>query len=94
MNISKIVQKLTAVIVSVTTFVSLVGFFNSEDSYDLSGNILYQGTGYDINAAPVKQNAASTEADFYVSPVGSDLNDGKTAATAFATLARARDAVR
>ena len=94
MNISKIVQKLTAVIVSVTTFVSLVGFLNSEDSYDLSGNILYQGTGYDINAAPVKQNAASTEADFYVSPGGSDLNDGKTAATAFATLARARDAVR
>lgn len=94
MNISKIIQKITAVVVSVTTFISLIGFLNSEESYDISGNILYCGTGYDINAAPLKQNETSTQADFYVSPEGSDAADGKTTATAFATLARARDAVR
>jgi len=94
MTISAILKKLTAVVVSVTTFVALIGYLNSQESYDMSGNILYNGTGYNINAAPLKQNSASTAADFYVSPNGSDDNDGKTVNTAFATLAKARDAVR
>ncbi len=94
MDIAKILKKITAVVLSITSFVTLIGFLNSEDSYDLSGNILYDGTDYDINAIPLKQTSTSTAADFYVSPTGSDTNDGKTAATAFATLAKARDAVR
>lgn len=93
MNISGLIKKITAVFVSITSFVSLIGFLNSDKSYNLTGN-LYSGTDYDINAAPLKQNSTSTEADFFVSPTGSDTNDGKTVSTAFASLARARDAVR
>ncbi len=93
MDIAKILKKITAVFVSITTFVTLIGFLNSDKSYDLTGS-LYLGTEYDINAAPVKPGNNSTEADFYVSPSGSDDNDGKTVGTAFATLMKARDAVR
>ena len=35
-----------------------------------------------------------TAAAFYVSPTGSDANDGRTPLRAFATVAKARDAVR
>ena len=94
MIISGLLKKITAVVLSIASFVSLIGFLNSEESYDLSGNILYSGTDYDINAAPLEQNSTSTIADFYVSPTGLDTNDGKTVNTAFATLAKARDAVR
>lgn len=94
MNLSALLKKIGALFMAIVSFVSLIGYLNSEESYDVSGNILYGGTGYDINAAPLKQRSTSTAADFYVSPTGSDSNDGKTAATAFATPAKARDAVR
>ncbi len=47
-------------------------------------------------AAPfaVQAKDISTQAELYVSPSGSDANDGLSAETAFATLAKARDAVR
>jgi len=93
MNISGFLKKITAVVTAITTFVTLVMFLQTDASYDLSGK-LYGGTAYDINAAPVKQPHVSTIADFYVATTGSDTNDGKTISTAFATLAKARDAVR
>ncbi|MEI6580117.1 MAG: hypothetical protein WCN92_11755, partial [Eubacteriales bacterium] len=93
MDIAQIFKRITAVFMSFTSFFSLFGFLNSDKSYDLTGT-LYSGTEYDINAAPVKQPHVSTIADFYVATNGSDTNDGKTVNTAFATLAKARDAVR
>jgi hypothetical protein len=77
MNLSALLKKIGALFMAIVSFVSLIGYLNSEESYDVSGNILYGGTGYDINAAPLKQTSTSTAADFYVSPTGSDSNDGK-----------------
>jgi len=93
MNISGLFKKIAAVFMSITSFISIIGFLTSDKSYDLNGRI-YRGTDYDINAAPIKQHSTSTATEFYVSPNGSDTHDGKTILTAFASLTRARDAVR
>lgn len=42
----------------------------------------------------VQAKESGVQAEFYVSPGGSDANDGKSAASAFATLEKAKDAVR
>ena len=45
------------------------------------------------SATGAASTAAASEFAFYVSPGGSDSNDGTSSATAFATLERARNAM-
>ncbi|MGM9613167.1 MAG: hypothetical protein ACI3XZ_06630, partial [Butyricicoccus sp.] len=47
-----------------------------------------------VDAAGAERTTGDAMAEFYVATTGSDSNDGKTAATPFATIAAARDAVR
>ena len=93
MKLMKAIKKIIAVTAAAASLISLVKFLNSAESYGPDEG-LYTGTAYDINAAPLRQKHTSTAADFYVSSDGSDTNDGRTAATPFASLAKARDAVR
>ncbi len=57
-----------------------------------TGDVLYDNAGVLGNIA-IRQNPAA-DINYYVSPVGSDSNDGLTPATAFLTLAHADAVIR